>query len=146
MPHEPAGPPELAPHQRLDLRIVSDDGVHALRTQLQQVDPATGRPCKRRFGPWLLPVLRGLARLKGLRGTALDPFGWMAERRAEKALKSRVYRYSGVMCPPLAFILARNWFCALSAARVQRRMSASPAVPPAASTLPASEVACSTTM
>src|SRR5260370_24121575 len=43
MPHEAAGPPELTPHQRLDLRVVSDDGVHALRTQLQQVDPATGR-------------------------------------------------------------------------------------------------------
>src|SRR5258708_26144153 len=43
MPHEAAGPPELTPHQRLDLRVVSDDGVHALRPQLQQVDPATGR-------------------------------------------------------------------------------------------------------
>src|SRR6266849_3536584 len=43
MPHEAAGPPELTPHQRLDLRVVSDDGVHALRTQLEQVDPATGR-------------------------------------------------------------------------------------------------------
>src|SRR5260370_24456707 len=43
MPHEAAGPPELTPHQRLDLRVVSDDGLHALRTQLQQVDPATGR-------------------------------------------------------------------------------------------------------
>jgi len=43
MPQEPAGVPELTPHQRLDLRVVSDDGVHALRTQLEQVDPATGR-------------------------------------------------------------------------------------------------------
>ena len=43
MPYEAAGSPELTPHQRLDLRVVSDDGVHALRTQLQQVDPATGR-------------------------------------------------------------------------------------------------------
>ena len=43
MPHEPAGAPELTPHQRLDLRVVSDDGVHALRTQLEQVDTATSR-------------------------------------------------------------------------------------------------------
>ena len=42
-PYETVGAPELTPHQRLDLRIVSDDGVHALRTQLEQVDTATGR-------------------------------------------------------------------------------------------------------
>jgi len=43
MPHQPAGAPELTPHQRLDLRVTSDDGVHALRTQLEQIDSATGR-------------------------------------------------------------------------------------------------------
>lgn len=42
-PHEAAEGPDLAPHQRLDLRIVRDDGVHALRTQLEHLDPATGR-------------------------------------------------------------------------------------------------------
>jgi c-di-GMP-binding flagellar brake protein YcgR len=42
-PHETVGAPELTPHQRLDLRIVSTDGVHALRTQLEQVETATGR-------------------------------------------------------------------------------------------------------
>ena len=45
-----------------------------------------GRPRKLRFGPWMLPLLRGLARLRGLRGTRLDPFGWSAERRREKQL------------------------------------------------------------
>ena len=44
-----------------------------------------GRPKKREFGPWVLPLFRLLARMKGLRGTALDPFGWMAERRQERA-------------------------------------------------------------
>jgi c-di-GMP-binding flagellar brake protein YcgR len=43
MPQEVAGAPELTPLQRLDLRVTSNDGVHALRTQLQQVDAATGR-------------------------------------------------------------------------------------------------------
>ncbi len=43
MPQEPSGAPELTPHQRLDLRVVSDDGVHALRTQLQHFDSATNR-------------------------------------------------------------------------------------------------------
>ncbi|WMS41762.1 indolepyruvate ferredoxin oxidoreductase family protein [Acuticoccus sp. MNP-M23] len=50
------------------------------------VDAATGRPAKRTFGPWIFPVLRVLARLKGLRGTPFDPFGKSAERRAERAL------------------------------------------------------------
>ena len=45
-----------------------------------------GHPPKRRFGPWMMPAFRILARLKGLRGTAFDPFGRTAERRAERAL------------------------------------------------------------
>jgi len=39
-----------------------------------------------RFGPWMRPVFSLLAKLKGLRGTAFDPFGYTAERRAERAL------------------------------------------------------------
>jgi len=45
-----------------------------------------GRPVKRNFGPWLAPAMQVLARFKGLRGTALDPFGHSAERRMERAL------------------------------------------------------------
>ena len=45
-----------------------------------------GRPKKRRFGQWILPVFRLLARLRGLRGTPFDPFRLSAERRAERAL------------------------------------------------------------
>ncbi|MEX3937658.1 indolepyruvate ferredoxin oxidoreductase family protein [Paraburkholderia phymatum] len=41
---------------------------------------------KKRFGPWVLPVFRVLARMKGLRGTALDVFGRTAERRGERQL------------------------------------------------------------
>ena len=47
---------------------------------------AAGRPKKRAFGAWMIPVFRMLARLKGLRGTAFDPFGRSAERRMERAL------------------------------------------------------------
>src|SRR5579859_4300219 len=42
-PQETAGGPELTPRQRLDLRIVSVDGVHALRTQLEQLNETAGR-------------------------------------------------------------------------------------------------------
>ncbi len=47
---------------------------------------AEGRPRKRAFGPWILPVFRLLARMKGLRGSAFDPFGRSAERRTERRL------------------------------------------------------------
>lgn len=45
-----------------------------------------GRPLKRSFGPWVRPVFGVLARMKRLRGTVLDPFGYTAERRMERAL------------------------------------------------------------
>ncbi|MGN6668210.1 MAG: indolepyruvate ferredoxin oxidoreductase family protein [Trinickia sp.] len=41
---------------------------------------------KKRFGPWVLPAFRMLARMKALRGTALDVFGKTAERRGERQL------------------------------------------------------------
>jgi indolepyruvate ferredoxin oxidoreductase len=43
-------------------------------------------PRKVEFGAWLLPALKLLARAKGLRGTALDPFGRTEERKMERAL------------------------------------------------------------
>jgi indolepyruvate ferredoxin oxidoreductase len=49
-------------------------------------DPETGQLQKRAFGPWMMPAFRVLARLKFLRGTALDPFGRSAERRMERRL------------------------------------------------------------
>jgi indolepyruvate ferredoxin oxidoreductase len=49
-------------------------------------DPATGRPKKYALGQWMLPVLRVLARLKRLRGTALDVFRFSADRRLERSL------------------------------------------------------------
>jgi indolepyruvate ferredoxin oxidoreductase len=48
-------------------------------------DPS-GRPRKRAFGGWILSLFRILAALKGLRGTAFDPFGYTAERRMERRL------------------------------------------------------------
>ena len=47
---------------------------------------ARGRPLKREFGAWILPAFRLLARLRGLRGTAFDVFGYTAERRMERQL------------------------------------------------------------
>jgi len=47
---------------------------------------ATGRPRKRAFGPWVLGLFRLLAKGKALRGTALDIFGYTAERKMERTL------------------------------------------------------------
>ena len=49
-------------------------------------DPLTGEPKKRSFGPWMLKVFAVLAKFKFLRGTPLDPFGYMLERRTERRL------------------------------------------------------------
>jgi indolepyruvate ferredoxin oxidoreductase len=61
------------------------------------------RPKKREIGPWVLPLLRMLARLRGLRGTVLDPFRHTAERRLERALISDyeqlVHRVVGALTP-----------------------------------------------
>jgi len=47
---------------------------------------AQGHPVKRSYGPWMLRAFGLLARLRRLRGTPLDVFGYSAERRAERAL------------------------------------------------------------
>ncbi|NRB02230.1 MAG: indolepyruvate ferredoxin oxidoreductase family protein [Rhodobacteraceae bacterium] len=45
-----------------------------------------GRPAKRTFGPSMERGFKLLARLKSLRGTPLDVFGYTAERKMERAL------------------------------------------------------------
>jgi indolepyruvate ferredoxin oxidoreductase len=49
-------------------------------------DPVSGELLKREYGAWMLPVFRILAKFKALRGTPLDPFGHMQERKDERAL------------------------------------------------------------
>ena len=59
---------------------------HLAPPLLADRDPATGHLKKRAYGPWMLKAFALLARLKGLRGTVLDPFGRSADRRRERAL------------------------------------------------------------
>ncbi|MGZ2258826.1 indolepyruvate ferredoxin oxidoreductase family protein [Roseobacter sp. A03A-229] len=47
---------------------------------------ARGRPQKRSFGPWIGHVFAVLARMKRLRGTWADPFGYHPDRKLERAL------------------------------------------------------------
>jgi indolepyruvate ferredoxin oxidoreductase len=59
---------------------------HLAPPVLARRDKASGLPRKMSFGPWMMGVFRVLARLKWLRGTAFDPFGYSAERRTERKL------------------------------------------------------------
>jgi indolepyruvate ferredoxin oxidoreductase len=72
---------------------------------LARRDPLTGRYRKREFGPWMLNVFRVLARLKGLRGTAFDVFGYSAHRRAERA---HIGEYEALVEDVLAGLCAAN--------------------------------------
>ncbi|TAN59302.1 MAG: indolepyruvate ferredoxin oxidoreductase family protein, partial [Magnetospirillum sp.] len=75
-------------------RLYSDgDFLAALKEQFEDWDrleihlaPPLLAQKKHRFGPWMLKAMPLLARLKGLRGTAFDPFGRTAERRLERSL------------------------------------------------------------
>jgi indolepyruvate ferredoxin oxidoreductase len=49
-------------------------------------DPQTGELEKREYGPWVFTAFKLLAKLKGLRGTKLDVFGWTEERKTERRL------------------------------------------------------------
>ena len=51
--------------------------------------PPPASPRKARYGLWMMRAFAVLARLKGLRGTMFDPFGYTRERRRERALIDR---------------------------------------------------------
>jgi indolepyruvate ferredoxin oxidoreductase len=59
---------------------------HLAPPLLARRDKATGEPRKMRFGPWMRPLFRLLAKGKGLRGTAFDIFGYSAERKLERQM------------------------------------------------------------
>ena len=56
---------------------------HLAPPLLAKHDPVSGRPLKQSYGPWMMHAFGLLAKLKGLRGTALDIFGRTEERQME---------------------------------------------------------------
>jgi indolepyruvate ferredoxin oxidoreductase len=60
--------------------------LHLAPPLFAKLDPRTGRPAKRAYGPWVLPLLRLLAKARWVRGTRFDPFGYTQERQVERAL------------------------------------------------------------
>ncbi|GAA6201886.1 indolepyruvate ferredoxin oxidoreductase family protein [Aquicoccus sp. SU-CL01552] len=75
---------------------------HLAPPLLNRRKDARGRPLKRKFGPWMGAGFRLLARMKGLRNTPFNPFGYHEEARLhrdlltwyEDALDSIATRYS----------------------------------------------------
>ncbi|QJR14642.1 indolepyruvate ferredoxin oxidoreductase family protein [Usitatibacter palustris] len=80
-----------------------------------KTDPKTGEPRKRVYGPWMMSAFRVLARMKGLRGTAFDIFGYSAERKTERAL---IGEYETVIDEVLGKLDAKNVALAVQIASV----------------------------
>ncbi len=74
---------------------------HLAPPLFSKTDPDTGLPLKREFSAWVMPLFRGLAKLKFLRGGPLDLFGYSAERRLERELRDRFMADLGDMLPLL---------------------------------------------
>ncbi|MDQ2989427.1 MAG: indolepyruvate ferredoxin oxidoreductase family protein, partial [Pseudomonadota bacterium] len=73
--------------RRLEQQFEGDYKVHFhLAPPLLAKKDAQGHLIKREFGPWVFTAFGLLAKLRGLRGTALDVFGYTAERRTERQL------------------------------------------------------------
>jgi indolepyruvate ferredoxin oxidoreductase len=80
---------------------------------------AKGELQKSQFGPAMLTAFRLLARLKGLRGTALDIFGRTDERRTERAL---IGEYRASIDEALALLNAANHAVAVDLARIPEQI------------------------
>jgi indolepyruvate ferredoxin oxidoreductase len=73
--------------QRIEESFEGDFKVHYhLAPPLLAKRNAKGELTKQKIGPAMLTVFQVLTKLKGLRGTALDVFGYTQERRSERTL------------------------------------------------------------
>jgi indolepyruvate ferredoxin oxidoreductase len=86
---------------------------------LARRDPQTGVPRKMTFGPWMLKAFSVLARFKGLRGTALDVFGYTEERRTERQL---IRDFEALLEEIVANLTPTNHATAVGLATVQQKI------------------------
>ncbi len=92
---------------------------HLAPPALSQPDPATGRIKKKQFGPWMMRAFGILARLKWLRGTALDPFGRSADRKLERRL---IAEYETLIEEVLASLSPENHATAVALASLPEQI------------------------
>ncbi len=85
---------------------------------------ALGRPKKRAFGSWMMPVFRMLARMRFLRGTPLDIFGYSADRKLERDLiagyEKDVATVLGLLSPANSISQSRSCRCPTASAATAR--------------------------
>ncbi len=93
---------------------------HLAPPVLSKIDPDTGLPMKRDFGPWMGAAMTWLARLKFLRGGPLDVFGRTEERRTERRL---IAEYQALMGELLGGLNAGNIALAIRLAQVPELIS-----------------------
>ena len=82
-------------------------------------DSDSGKLKKRLYGPWIMSAYRVLAKLKFLRGTALDIFGYSAERRDER---HQIDAYEATVRELLGSLSRDNHALAVEIARLPLKM------------------------
>ncbi len=112
---DPAFKAQLASEFEGDYRLE----FHLAPPFLAGKDADSGLPTKRRLGGWVLPVFSVLAKLRGLRGTAFDPFGYMAERKLERQL---IADYEQNLDEVIALLSESNYDTALELAELPAQM------------------------
>ena len=78
-------------------------------------DPVTGQLQKMEFGPWILHLFRVMEKMKFLRGTPFDIFGYSAERRMERQL---IKDYKKLLESLLTSLTPRNYEIAVKLASI----------------------------
>ncbi|MEZ0262977.1 MAG: indolepyruvate ferredoxin oxidoreductase family protein [Alphaproteobacteria bacterium] len=78
-------------------------------------DPVTGELRKMELGAWIFPLFGLLAKMKGLRGTPLDIFGYTHERKMERQL---IKDYKATVTGMLDKLNAGNYDLAVSIAMI----------------------------
>src|SRR6266849_4426260 len=92
---------------------------HLAPPLLAERDPRTGHMKKRAYGAWMMGAFGVLAKLKMLRGTALDVFGYSAERRTERRL---IGEYETLVDELVAGLTPENHAFAVALARLPERI------------------------
>jgi indolepyruvate ferredoxin oxidoreductase len=92
---------------------------HLAPPLLAERDSRTGHLRKRAYGAWMMGAFAVLAKLKRLRGTALDVFGYSDERRTERRL---IGEYETLVDELVAGLTPENHAFAIALARLPERI------------------------
>ncbi|MEH6474166.1 MAG: indolepyruvate ferredoxin oxidoreductase family protein [Sneathiella sp.] len=82
-------------------------------------DPNTGELKKSEYGPWMKKAFEILPRFKFLRGTALDPFGYLAERKEERLI---LQQFEQILSQLIDNLTADNYASAVEIAELPMKV------------------------